>query len=299
MTCGSWTIDFHTYIAAAAWLFVKGLRKSTTIGKWGAIAFWSMAGRIVFPGELTFSGILTSSVGLRCSEPRDGVFALLGILRLRAPDAPCTFSLAPDYTMSVVDVYCDAMRACLDRCEGFWNLETYGCERDASQMIEDLPTWIPSWYLVEEDRVPTATQFPYSCRIWSDGNIAMETPLLPGSNVGRVLTVQAVVLETILKHSDDVLTSHGNEVDFVNERASFLARAADLSCDGEVTRLNDVLTAGVPDANVLESWIDYLTVLKRHLDILMEAGRGDEQAPVVFQSVYENIGASSYLGSSP
>jgi hypothetical protein len=56
------------------------------------------------------------AIWLQCSEPRDRVFGLLGLLKLSTQESSVLVNLAPDYTKSVADVYSDATRACIAEC---------------------------------------------------------------------------------------------------------------------------------------------------------------------------------------
>jgi hypothetical protein len=88
--------------------------------------------------------VLSMGAVLQCSEPRDRVFGLLSLLKI--PKRGLPLELAPDYTGSVLDVYCDATRFCLEEHDGPFILEFFGYERFHDGVIEGLPSWVPSWY---------------------------------------------------------------------------------------------------------------------------------------------------------
>jgi hypothetical protein len=94
-------------------------------------------------------------------------------------------------------VYCDVTKACLSKYEVFWNWESGGYEQSPDHMIEDLPTWIPIWYYTD-DKLYTvqAEQLPPRAGLWLDEN-TKRMRIDTESSVGRVLSIQAMVMEVI------------------------------------------------------------------------------------------------------
>jgi len=115
---------------------------------------------------------------LQCSEPRDRVFGLVSLLRLSTMRFPYPVELAPDYNKSVVDVYCDATRACFKECDDPWMLDSCGYERNGDNVIEDLPTWVPSWFCGTDAMYSTdgVIRLPNHTRLWRHKYDAAESP---------------------------------------------------------------------------------------------------------------------------
>lgn len=138
---------------------------------------------------MTLGGLLTLCTELQCSEPRDRVFGLLGVLGLSAYGRPLPQNLVPDYTMSVADVYRDAIIACLDDHPGFWGLEQHGFVQ--SPEIGRLPSWVPYWYRADDNLHLDEGSLPDHTRIWPWKDPAMETPLFYRLSGGGVLSIKA------------------------------------------------------------------------------------------------------------
>ncbi|VUC25990.1 unnamed protein product [Clonostachys rosea] len=75
---------------------------------------------------------------LNCGDPRDKVFAVLGVV-----DSDWSGQLAPDYGLSVQQVYINAAEVMIRTTEGlgFWQRINY----PAANKIPDLPSWVPDW----------------------------------------------------------------------------------------------------------------------------------------------------------
>lgn len=213
--------------------------------------------------ELSLTWILHRSTLLQCSEPRDRVFGLLGLLKLFKKRRPSPAILAPDYTKSVADVYCDATRACIGECDGPWLLDMFGYERGSDNKIADLPTWVPSWYAQSDG----ATVLPTDEALWAHKREATETPLVSATQTGKVLSIRGVVLDTISKHSDASITTD------IRTSYAFITNALQLLSNEEMPvgiesigrerlgELEHVLGAGRPDASVIRRWLKFVRFL--------------------------------------
>lgn len=225
-------------------------------------------------GMLSLSEILPRGIWLQCSDPRDRVFGILGLFKLSTKQSPPLVNLAPDYTKSVVDVYSDATRACIGECDAPWLLDLVGYEREAENTIENLPTWVPSWYCGRARFSITgikshALQLPNHARLWASKHWLADTPLVPGSSISRVLSIRAVLLEKVSKHSV-VLTRSDPDSYF-----EFVSGAHNLSSNDsthvsvnleQLNRLDHVLGAGYKDAKVTRSLAECLRFMCSGVD---------------------------------
>ena len=150
LTCNGRSINLDIFIAAASWLICNDSGLSEEVNEKhqypDATSFIDVVRIASTPDMLTLGRILYPGIMLQCSEPRDRVFGLLSLLKVSTRKRLFPVDLAPNYTRSVVDVYCDATRACLDDCEDPCLLDSCGYGRSSDNFIKGLPTWVPSWY---------------------------------------------------------------------------------------------------------------------------------------------------------
>jgi hypothetical protein len=232
-----------------------------------AASFLKMTRFATKPEQSSLAFILDAGATLQCSDPRDRVFGLISLLRMSARSLP--LELAPDYTKSVVDVYCDATRYCLGECDGRYILEWFGYERSVDSMIEGLPSWVPSWFCyTETGRGVDAPELPKHTQIWPRICCETITPFTPGMRGNRVLTMEGVVLETISKHSNTLLTANiTTSYIFIHQACDFVSggttpEGTDLSeANDNLKRLEHILSAGRDNVKVMESWLQYLPFL--------------------------------------
>ncbi|CAG9984884.1 unnamed protein product [Clonostachys byssicola] len=131
--CASWR-DFHQYMAM--WAVFNGSEQPRGRDIMMLIA---RTQEMVTEGGIKDMGsaiqILTH---LNCGDPRDKVFAVLGVV-----DSDWSGQLAPDYSLSVQQVYINAARVMVRTTEGlaFWQSINY----PAANVISDLPSWVPDW----------------------------------------------------------------------------------------------------------------------------------------------------------
>ncbi|OAP65386.1 hypothetical protein AYL99_01358 [Fonsecaea erecta] len=126
--------------------------------------------------------------GLKCSDDRDKVFALLTTSRENRD----TYDVLPDYTQSVVEVYTGICRFVLQRSR---QLHILSCVQNATES-PDLPSWTPDWRRTWShmalDVYFGAEQVHHVFRA-SQEMRAMVTP----STDPRILTVKGVPIDTV------------------------------------------------------------------------------------------------------
>lgn len=96
--------------------------------------------------EARFADLLLQSSGLEVSDPRDCVYALLGLYQRLSPthrDLP--LALTPDYDRSVRDIYRDATRFAICEKQSLVILHQVS-HHDTDELYgRKLPTWVPQW----------------------------------------------------------------------------------------------------------------------------------------------------------
>ena len=86
-----------------------------------------------------FEDLLTQTQQCKCTDPRDRVYALLGLL-------DCDYGIVPDYEKSVTEVYQNMFIAFMKEQSLYGNLKLLAaCEMRES--VRELPSWVPNWSL--------------------------------------------------------------------------------------------------------------------------------------------------------
>lgn len=91
--------------------------------------------------QFTFSHLLTFASHLKCRDPRDRIYGLLGLTALHPVDKG--LSLQPDYDKSVFDTYKDFTLAHIDLSKSFIMLEHAGLEH--REQDDCGPSWVPDF----------------------------------------------------------------------------------------------------------------------------------------------------------
>ena len=285
--CNTSSINVHVFIFAVDWLFHNPSGFAEDIVKeqqlLEAMSFLAITRSAFVPGELSLSGALHRGIWLQCSEPLDRVFGLLGFARHATRERTAYASLTPDYTRSVVDVYCDATRYCIGECNPPWLLDLLGYDRNSDNMIEGLPTWVPSWYYGEKEihNRHRATGLPDSMQLWKKLSSSVNLCLVPESSVEKVLSIRGVIVGAISKHSDTVIPSISSDSSLI---VDFMSNAGKLLLGDDMLigifsnhyRLDHVLSAGCRDVDLMRWWLE---CLQHVLNPIMRLGANDVQAP--------------------
>ena len=208
LCCNTQIMDLCIFTFAVSWLLANNTGFSFDFYKrrhwFEVVSFMEIIKCATLVDEIFLGNILSRSIWLQCSDPRDRIFGLLGLLRLSTQKCSFPTILVPDYTKSLPDVYCDAARHCMNTCEESWLLDMYGYERSNDNSIKSLPTWVSSWYCGKDYTfTPNGeAQVIRHAKLWTRGPRATEALLTTGTGTGKVLSIRGVVLETISKHSD-------------------------------------------------------------------------------------------------
>jgi hypothetical protein len=142
----------------------------------------------------------------KCSNPKDKVFALYGILQLMDPDFP-----KPDYSRSVIDIYTEAAEWTMVKMKHLKMLYysfSLPCELPKSQLGLDkyrLPSWVPDFTIP-----PTGPESGMNAFIGKSHNATLNSParceLLPGA---KLLVVHGKLLGHVKHVGNSMLDSTG------------------------------------------------------------------------------------------
>lgn len=91
--------------------------------------------------------VIKASWAFHSSDPRDKIYALLGLCQRPYQDQGNYSSILPDYTKSISDIYIEATVVLMRESEGLTNLSR--CQdvvyKDRRENRPDLPSWVPDY----------------------------------------------------------------------------------------------------------------------------------------------------------
>ena len=145
LLCGFDAIDWESFRTAVYCIYYKDLPQSThrpveTLP--GSV--WLLLSELkhtIFqlcknPFDRSLEDIIYQTQGSICSDPRDRVYAMLGL-----STSGSTSEIKPDYSQSISQVYRDAV---IKQLEHFGDCKILqSCEHERSQT--KMPTWVPNW----------------------------------------------------------------------------------------------------------------------------------------------------------
>lgn len=176
---------------------------ATVTGLRDAAAIWLC---LTFKGRDRLIHLLRRGRQLKCSEPRDRVFGVLGIKRwtqVQCPDPEASERLLrPDYKKPVVDVYRDATRAAILEAG-----DIYVMGLISHRYEDDLACGYPSWTLKLERnndgnkdpiRLPEGCLSPEMCFQFMEANLPsipcdMSTLRAPGFTIGTIADCSSIL----------------------------------------------------------------------------------------------------------
>ena len=129
--CGPYVIDWDLLAAASS--YQMGQLASDTENAHDAVAAIMEFSRNDHGRDNNFVDALFMSYRFDCTDPRDKVFALLGLAK--------EVALQPDYSLSVEDVY---LRTTQFLILALGNLEILRCVAHPKRLAT-LPSWVPDW----------------------------------------------------------------------------------------------------------------------------------------------------------
>lgn len=102
------------------------------LGRVDTVALYSIRG-------FRLTNLRRQIAGARCSDERDRIYGVLGLLREPYHD----IGIIPDYTRTVAEVYSDAARKQIVRSGELILLSQ--CELRENSRFSELPSWVPDW----------------------------------------------------------------------------------------------------------------------------------------------------------
>lgn len=154
----------------------------------------------------TLDGLLASARDAKCSDPRDKVYGVLGMLA-NGEDAS---AVKVDYAMPVVDLYTMVVRVCVGRYRDL-RILSYCRPNDAKLQ---LPTWVPDWTVPVEGY---NLHEQYVAFVSSD-----ESPGISGG-VLEVEGLQATQLSSVEDLNVSAFLSHTGAFDELRRLFAFLS----------------------------------------------------------------------------
>ncbi|KAJ4374297.1 hypothetical protein N0V83_003038 [Neocucurbitaria cava] len=144
----------------------------------------------------SFLDILDTFRGLEATDPRDKVYALLGLLQLNRKKNIGKLNISVDYHKSVKEVLFDAVM-CSVRAEGNLHFLSYIDHRPDLEDRGDYPSWLPRW---------DQTREPWQDHLWCDSSSTSaginNQPMNCDWTFSELLTLRGVGLDNISRTSE-------------------------------------------------------------------------------------------------
>ncbi|WAO89022.1 HET domain-containing protein [Fusarium falciforme] len=147
---GTFTMDWERFSAGINYGFALGIWNPVTLGiivdpivipYLSTHALWEQRQRpSTTTPEQTLLELLVQCRFRQASDPRDKVYALLGLIDADADNSAGSFAIEADYRLSTSQVYCHATRQLLLQ---LGNLNVLGACTPTTNL--ELPSWVPDW----------------------------------------------------------------------------------------------------------------------------------------------------------
>lgn len=96
-----------------------------------------------FNSGTVLTELLYRSSMLQCSDPRDIIYAILGILE-NMPQSQDTFNISVDYNIDAAELFSGVTKFCLEKVPDLAILSLV--RYDSPRLISNLPSWVPDLY---------------------------------------------------------------------------------------------------------------------------------------------------------
>lgn len=227
--CGSYYLPYAALdmlwriLLPTGWIFeMKRLAKKSEL-EMQALQFLQTAGtlRRVAGKKLDLEMLLDLARSFSATDPRDKIFALLGMAKEVGEDQDMATLLQPDYSKSVQQVFAEVTGASLTRGD---LVLLSSVERQNKRQITGLPSWVP-------DFTATSHNGTFARGYAAGGESAVSAVWSPGCSELRVKAIVADTVGAIVAHSWDPL-HNGNVNPQLGLLKAFISAARTFSHDG-------------------------------------------------------------------
>lgn len=193
MRCGAFEISFDSFPEAVKDLFNAGYGALMGRGHWHVSGIGLQRDFLQKSlGRPHMAYILSISRDRQAMNPRDKVYALLGVIH-----APTAGLITSDYSLSIDEVYADAVRACI---QGSRCLEILTHVEVRRYDDHTFPSWVPDWRYLESTRLALGIRTRNSSQYFkTTGSL---TPLLLPTQDWRKLGVKGFLIAPITSFRD-------------------------------------------------------------------------------------------------
>jgi hypothetical protein len=181
MYVGDLEVDWQTVVSAATWMF----RKEYAMVVSCEYAMWMHGARRIGDDLVLALRLFQDN---EATNPRDKVFALLGLLKRSSRHNPL---LRPNYSKPVADVYSDAFRYMIQFCNDGKLLRLINSQnKPLAEADEAFPSWVP--------RFDLASPLKHSNPLHPETSEQSQSqPLLVKSIDSKVLILKGAIISTI------------------------------------------------------------------------------------------------------
>ncbi|KAI1080943.1 HET-domain-containing protein [Whalleya microplaca] len=187
----------------------------------------------------------------RSSDPRDKVYAIMGLLGEGAPN-PLPGVTPADYTVPVPTLF---KRVTVDLIRDEWSLRPLIGLRGERKSVPDLPSWVVDWTLPPDGRV--ISRFWDHDRFWYDfttdrGLPMLDKEVLSSGGDDCVIRLNGVFFDRVLAASKPIETSEMDDVVKMWDALTAEAKARGLRCDEVTDTFRNIAFRGMMEGKFLE-----------------------------------------------
>ncbi|KAF4314297.1 Heterokaryon incompatibility [Botryosphaeria dothidea] len=193
---GTESISWECLGFAAAWIRTVGyqiLRNTPIQGVHNAYLMYALSLGSDKHDPVSFLHLLTLTRQFRVSDPRDRIYALLGLPTIDSDPDNGILYVDPDYTKTTQDVYEILARKMVISSQG---LRTLSAVQHGLEVQEHVPSWVPQW-----DHLFTYTLAQAGGSLKNHAASASLLASLPRVN-GPILSVDGLEFDTVAQISD-------------------------------------------------------------------------------------------------
>lgn len=195
VVCGTWSLPWNEFRVGLMVYSRRAIDHSTPDLE-RALERQVLVTYLLLADQSLFYVLLYTAWGSACSDPRDKVFGILGMLR--EEEAELATDIKPDYTMSVVELYKRVAETCFKL---YKRLDILGCYHVAADTLWR-PTWVPNWAGPRDASGVVRRQYADLAMLAPGPKVSGDVLMVKGVRVARIADVESIKLSKYTSFDD-------------------------------------------------------------------------------------------------